>query len=447
MVCGVFVSVIVHGDDVLSGENNSLTLIKLMPILDGMTSIKQYPASSDKTTGRLLLLAAGMFVVGTGGFVIAGVLPEIALSLRVPQTTASLLITIYAVVFAIGAPLLAIVTARMSRTGVMVAGLALLTAGNIMIVLVPTFELAMVARVVTAIGAAAFVPAATGSAASIAAPGKQGRAMSLVTAGLTAATALGAPIGTAIGAAAGWHTAIWFVVALGVLVVAGIGLALRSIPLPAPLSVRARFAPLANRRVSSTLLVTLLLTTGSYSAYTFFGAVQDRATGGNGSVLALLLFVYGAAGTIGNLLAGVLSDRFGNRRVLDLSLLVLLVDFIALPFASASLGGAVVVIALWGMATWAGFLAVQHRIVEVSPGAIAWNSSALFAGIALSGPLGAVAIGTVGAHDLTWIAAGMILLAVVAAAVSHTLIARSARAAGRAMPAGEDSGTRSTAVA
>ena len=392
-----------------------------------MTLIKPYPEVRSNTTGRLYLLAAGTFAVGTGGFVIAGVLPGIARSLAVSQSTASLLITVYAIVFAAGAPLIAMVTGRVSRTGLMIAGLAVVTIGNVLMALSPSFEFALWARALAAIGAAAFVPAATASAAAIAEPGKQGRAIALVSAGFTAATALGAPVGTAIGAIGTWHTSLWSVAGLGAAVVVGIALALRSIPLPAPLTARQRFAPLANGRIAVTLVAVVLIVTGQYSGYTFFGAVQDRATGGDGTVLALLLFVYGVSATIGNIVAGILSDRFGNRRVLDVSLVILVIDFVVMPFAAATLVGAIITIAIWAMAAWGAVLAAQHRIIQVMPSAIAWHSSATFLGIALSGPVGSIAIATVGAHQLSFIAAGVLVLAIVAGGISWGLIARHAR--------------------
>ncbi|MCU1514616.1 MAG: transporter, partial [Microbacteriaceae bacterium] len=399
-----------------------------LPRLDRMTSIEPKVSQKDPATGRLLLLAAGAFVVGTGGFVIAGVLPGIAKSLDVPITTASLLITVYALVFAVGAPLISMVSWRMSQTTLMVIGLGLVAAGNILTVTLPTFELVIPARILGALGAAAFVPAATASAAAIAAPGRQGRAIALVTAGFTAATALGAPIGTALGALGTWHLSLWFVITLGVIVVAGIALLLRNIPVPQPLSHRERFAPLASGQIATVLLTTLLLVAGQYSAYTFFGTVQDRATGGNGAVLAILLFVYGAAATVGNLLAGILTDRVGYRRVLNVAIVVLVLDFAAMPFADGQLWSAILLIAVWGIAAWAAVLAVQFRVVQISPAAIAWNSSATFFGIALSGPLGALAITTVGAHYLTLYGVAVILLAAIVGEFSHYL---SVRARGR----------------
>jgi DHA1 family inner membrane transport protein len=393
-----------------------------------MTDIKQYPRATERaTTLRLWLLAAGAFVFGTGGFVIAGVLPSIASSFAIHISQASLLITVYAVVFAIGAPVIAMTTARVPRTILIAAGLAVGTLGNIVAALAPTFDVMLAGRLLGALGAAAFVPAATGAAAAIAAPGKQGRAVALVIAGFTAATALGAPIGTALGALGGWRASIWFVVVLGLIALALTVVVLREIPLPAPMTVRERFAPLASARIAVVLLATLLLVAGQYSAYTFFGAVQDRATGGSGLILAVLLFVYGGAATLGNLVGGALTDRFGNRRVLNGALIVLVAAFIAMPFVDATFVGAAIVIGVWGLSSWAALLALQVRVVSVSPGAIAWNSSALFIGIALSAPLGSIAAAAVGVHNLTLVVAAVVLLAGVVGEIGHALHTRHQR--------------------
>jgi predicted MFS family arabinose efflux permease len=268
------------------------------------------------------------------------------------------------------------------------------------------------------------VPAATSAAASIAEPGKQGRAVALVTGGFTAATALGAPIGTAIGSIGTWHWSLWFVGGLGAIALAAIVFVLRGVPAASPMTVRERFAPLASLRIGTVLFTILLVVAGQYSAYTFFGAVQDRATHNDGLVLSVLLFVYGAAATVGNIAAGSLVDRFGNRRVLNVAILVLILAFAAMPFTAATLPGAIVTIAIWGVSAWAALLALQVRVVAVSPGAIAWSSSATFIGIAISAPLGSLAIKQLGVHYLTL---GVLVIVVAAAFVgelSHWLQSR-----------------------
>ena len=400
-----------------------------------MTEIKQYQGTARGRTLSLVLLASGAFAFGTSGFVIAGVLPSIAASFDIPITQASLLITVYAVVFAVGAPFVSIVTARVPRTVLIASGLALGTVGTTLAGLVPTFELMMAARVLAALGAAAFVPAATSAAAAIAEPGKQGRAVALVTGGFTAATALGAPLGTVIGSIGSWHWSLYFVGIIGALVFASIVIVLRGVPAAQSMTVRERFAPLASGRIALVMIATLLLVAGQYSAYTFFGAVQDRATGGDGLVLSMLLFVYGVSATIGNIGAGTLVDRFGDRRVINVALTVLVLAFVAMPFTAGTLPGAIVTIAIWGASAWAALLALSVRVVRVSPGAIAWNSSATFFGIALSAPLGTLAISQLGVHFLTLGVLIVVIAGAVVAELGHLLQSRHERSLPAAAPA------------
>jgi DHA1 family inner membrane transport protein len=89
---------------------------------------------------------------------------------------------------------------------------------------------------------------------------------------------------------------------------------------------RARLEPLGDVRVAATLATTLLVMFGVFLVYTYISVVFDRATGGDGAHLAALISVWGIAATIGNLAAGHLTDRFGNRRIVNLAILIVGLD-------------------------------------------------------------------------------------------------------------------------
>jgi len=95
------------------------------------------------------------------------------------------------------------------------------------------------------------------------------------------------------------------------------------------LGLRQRLAPLGDRQVLGRLALTMVVFTGIYLPYTYLSAVYEPATGGHGGTLALLMLVFGVAGTIGNLAAGVLADRFGPRRVIMVAALALTAVFLA----------------------------------------------------------------------------------------------------------------------
>jgi predicted MFS family arabinose efflux permease len=73
---------------------------------------------------HLIVLALGTFAVGTGGFVIAGILPPIPGSLRVGVKTAGQLVAASAIAYAVCFPVLAAATGRWPRRVLLAASLA-----------------------------------------------------------------------------------------------------------------------------------------------------------------------------------------------------------------------------------------------------------------------------------------------------------------------------------
>jgi MFS transporter, DHA1 family, inner membrane transport protein len=366
---------------------------------------------------RLAILAVGLFVVGTNGFVIAGLLPQIASTLRVTPTAVSYSITIYAVIVAVASPAVAILLARVSRTTLMSLGLVLVAVGIVIAALAPTLAVFTLGRVVAAFGGAALVPPATAAAAALASPERRGRAIAIVAVGFTAALAFGAPLGTAIAAAGSWRDPLFGLAGLAAVTAAAIAVFVRRVPLGAPVSAKQRFAILRDPRILFALIATLLVVSSFNVGYIFSSAITVDATGGSASLLALLLLIFGVAGIAGNMAAGPLTDRFGNRRVAVVVLALLFVSMLVLTLVAHSLVGTAVVFAVWGLAANAIALPIQHRLVQVNPTtagvALSWYSTALYAGIALAPPLGAAALRLGEATLIPVFAAAVVLLALI----------------------------------
>jgi DHA1 family inner membrane transport protein len=160
--------------------------------------------------GRLVdgdaLVEAGavpLVAVGTDGFVIAGLLPAIGSDLDITTAAAGQLITVFAIAYALALPILGALTGNVDRRRILLAGLAVFIAGNVATALATDFGFALAARVLTALGGALITPQASAVAAAIAPPERRGRYLAVIMGGLTAATALGVPLGTLIGAVVG----------------------------------------------------------------------------------------------------------------------------------------------------------------------------------------------------------------------------------------------------
>ncbi|MCF3103031.1 MFS transporter [Streptomyces roseoverticillatus] len=379
----------------------------------------------------LIVLAAGMFAIGTDSFVIAGILPDAADSLGIPVGTAGWLITTYAFTYAVLGPVMAALTTRWPRRALFLTGFAIFIAGNLITAFVPVFGVALAARALAGLGGAMVTPAAVAAAAALAPPERRGRAIATVMTGLSAATALGAPIGTAIGSLTGnWRATMVFVSALGILAAVGIALLLPTLPTPPAVPLRTRVAPLADRRIGLTLLTTFLVYTGLYTVYSFVGVSLDRATDGSGTTLAALLFVWGLAATAGTLGSGGLIDRFGSRRVINIAITMAAIDFALLPWTSAHLPSTIAALIVWGVCGWGMLTPQTHRLITAMPAAAplltGLASAMVYVGVSVAPLVGQVSMAWFGPHLLGPVGALFIALGLGAAEAAHTVIRRRA---------------------
>lgn len=370
---------------------------------------------------RWSILAFALFLIGTNSFVIAGVLPDIAGELHVPATDIGYTITAYALVVAVLAPAFAVALARWSRTTLMVAGLVAFVAGVVIAAAAPDYAIFATGRIVAAVGGAALVPTATAAAAAITPPARRGRAIAVVGIGFTLASAIGAPLGTALSAGIGWRDTMLVVAGLAALTVPLLALGVRRVPLGEPMSLARRFAILRDGRILLPLVATLLIAAGFNLVYIFSSAV----TGYAGTALAALLLVYGLLGIVGNTVAGPLTDRFGSRRV---GIAFMVVEAVALGLVALvahSMVGLVMAFAVWGLSAFGSVIPVQHRLLAADPRAasvaISWFSTALYLGIAIAPLAGGAAISAGEAPLIPVLGAVATVLALAAFVVGYAL--------------------------
>lgn len=377
---------------------------------------------------RLLMLALGMFAMGTDNFVVAGILPDVAESLHTTVSLAGQMVTVYALSYAVMAPVMAAVAGAWPRKLLLVSALGIFVVGNVITALAGDLHTVLLSRALAGLGAAMFSPTALGVAALLASPERRGRALSTVTAGLAGATALGAPLGTFIGGFGGWRSTLWFVALLGLAAMIGVWAMLRSVPQPTRITLRERLAPVRDMRIALTLLTSLFAFGGFLMVYTYAGLVLHRVTGGDERILAGLLLVWGVAATIGNLFSGRLVDRFDSRKIINLSLGIAILNFCLLPWTSAYLFSAALALTIWGLVGWGVLVPQQHRLVKIAPQVapllLALNNTATYGGVACSGVLGGLALLVMDGQYLSVVGAGLIAIALVIAEAAHVCIER-----------------------
>lgn len=385
--------------------------------------------SANEGVGRYtLVLALGTFAAGTGEFAIGAILPDIAGSLEVSVAQAGQLVTVFALAYAVFSPVLAALTGNWRPRTVLLSALGVYIAGIAATALAPSYGLALASQVLAAAGSGLFTPTAGATAAALAPADYRARAIAVVTTGLSISVALGVPLGTLFSVVTNWRGAMWFVVALSALAALSIAAMLPHVSTQPAVGLRQRIAPAGDRRVAAVLVTSVLTFTGIFILYTYISAAFERATGGEGASLAVLVFSWGAAGTIGALASGRFADRYGARMVVGVGALFMVVDFALLPFSSAYFTTAFIATAIYGVASWAITAPQQQRLIALTPASaplvVSLNAAALFVGVSLSGLVGAAGLHVLGAERLGLLAAAFVAAGLCASEMAHRLARR-----------------------
>lgn len=382
---------------------------------------------------RLAALALTAFTLQTDDFVIVGVLPSIARGLSVGPAAAGQLVTVFSVICAVVAPVAAVGTASWPRRRLLVGGMLLFCAANLAVPFASSYGALMALRVLAALAAAVVLPAVFAVTAALAPPGRQGRDLATVMAGLTGAVVAGVPSGTWIGAAFGWRATFVAGGLLGVAALIFLRAAVPDVPSPPAPGVAERLRPLARPGLLFVLLAAVVAVLGNLLFQTYLGPFLSDAADVGTAGLGGLLLLAGVAGIAGARFSGTLVDRIGPARTFAFAIIAFTTAMAGLALfwtvRPVHVAFVVVPLVLWSGAAWAVPPPVQTRALafagdEAGPQALALVSSSVYLGAALGAGLGGWLLGTFGPGTLPLAAA---LCALAALAIS-TL-------AGRAVPA------------
>jgi len=378
----------------------------------------------------LTWLCLGAFAIGTENFMIAGLLPSLSRDFNVSLSAVGNLVTAFSFTYAIGAPIMAVLTAELERRRLLAIAIGSFALANLLAAMAPGYAGLMASRLLLALSAASFMPAASGYAAHWGGEERRGRALSVVTNGLTLAIIAGAPLGVLVGEGLGWRFTFLGVAGLAALSLVGILARLPPQPAGATASLRDRMVLAKRGDILGVLAVSVLTVAGTFSIYTYLSAFLAEAAGMSPRALPPVLIGFGLASAIGTRLGGTAADRWGGRRTVTLGGSLALVAYIALalgPMLGQGRATPVLLLAipLWGLSSWGIMTAQQARLVALAPEvasiSLSLNSSAIYLGSAAGAAAGALATSGGAAGQLGWVAAGFALsaLLMVLATGSH----------------------------
>ncbi|WP_416408325.1 MFS transporter [Agrobacterium rosae] len=362
----------------------------------------------------LFALTIAAYAIGTTEFVIVGLLPTVANDLHITLPLAGLIVSVYALGVTFGAPVITALTGGINRKPLLLGLMALFIIGNTAAALSPSYEMLLVARVISAFAHGVFFSVGATIAADLVPENRRASAIAMMFMGLTVAIVTGVPLGTLIGQTFGWRATFWAVAALGVIALLGIAALLPGNLKKAPAaSILDQVRVLGSGRLLIVFGMTALGYGGTFVTFTFLASILQDITGFAESTVSLVLVLYGLAIAAGNLGGGRIADRDPVKALTWLfafQALVLAVFTFTAPSAPAAL---VTLVAL-GFLSFASVPGLQLYVVQLAkrfrPGAVdvasALNIAAFNLGIAVGAWIGGMVVASpLGLGATPWVGA------------------------------------------
>lgn len=378
----------------------------------------------------LLALTLSAFAIGTTEFVIVGLIPTVAADLGIGLPSAGLLVSLYALGVAIGAPVLTALTGRMPRKPLLLALMALFTAGNLLAWLAPGYEALVIARVLTGLAHGVFFSIGSTIATSLVPKEKAASAIATMFTGLTVALVTGVPLGTFVGQHFGWRATFLAVAALGAIAFVGsLAFVPRALKHTAPASLAQQLRVLAEPRLLLVYAKTAIGYGGSFIPFTFLAPILQDVSGFGAGAVGWVMLVYGVSVAVGNLWGGRLADRHGPIPALQTIFALLAAVLLLFTFTAPHPWLAVGTVLLWGAVAFGNVPGLQVYVVQqaerVAPQAVdvasGLNIAAFNLGIAAAAWAGGLIVTHLGLMHTPWIGALVVLVSLGLTTWSGTL--------------------------
>lgn len=380
----------------------------------------------------LYLIVLGAFVTGTAELVVGGILDIIAADLHVSVGVAGQLVTAYSVAFAIATPIVVSFTARVSRKKLLIASLIVFLAGSIIVPFIPfstSFAVLLLSRALLGASAGVFAVVAFSAAAKLVPPERTGRAVGMVSLGVSTATVLGVPAGVLISGWWTWQGIFMILAILGLLVTVGIMRFLPEVEGDTPVPFARQFTVLRNPVLLTGLVLSFSFSTSASIMNTYMVPILQDMLRLPSSSLSMALLILGISGMIGSRAGGIGIDKQGSARIIVFGLSLNAIILYVLSFMTGVTIGGVTLVAAWSFAMSLSIPAILTYFIQQEPGSsnliLGLNTSILHLGVAVGAASGgalANAASTVVYHPV--VAGSLSTFGLLAAAVSFAMGSR-----------------------
>lgn len=346
------------------------------------------PAKATNLGMAIFALAMGGVGIGVTEFTMMGLLKEVEQGLSITTPQAGYLISAYALGVVVGAPLLAVIGAKLPRKHLALGLLLFFTVANLTSFVAPDYGSMLISRFAAGLPHGAFFGVAAVIAASLVPPTRRGWAISMVMAGLSISNVVGVPFATWLGQAFGWRLLFVLVGCIGLLALLLVWIFVPFQHAHADASIRRELGALKRLQVWLTLLVGIVGFGGFFATYTYIAHTMTMVAGIPSTLITVVVALYGLGMVAGNIIGGRLADKsvMGTLyRVLPAIAIALLLYAAAAHWPWSALVMVFVVGASGSML----IPALQTRLLDASPDAPSLASSLNHAALNVANALGA----------------------------------------------------------
>ncbi len=383
----------------------------------------------------LLALTLSAFAIGTTEFVIVGLIPTMALDLGVSIPSAGLLVSLYALGVAVGAPVLTALTGNWPRKKVLLSVMSLFVVGNLLAWQAPGYNTLILARVLTGLAHGVFFSIGSTIATGLVSKEKAASAIAIMFTGLTVALVTGVPIGTYIGQQYGWESTFLTVSVLGILALIGSAILIPSdLAQPPATKLTTQLKVLKQPRLLLVFAITALGYGGTFTAFTFLAPILQDVSGFSANAVSIIMLVYGASVAVGNVWGGKLADKMGPVNALTVIFIGLALVLFVFGFTAHNPYAAILTILVWGAFAFGNVPGLQVYVVNLAekytPQAVdvasGLNIAAFNVGIALGSWGGGMIVERSGVTSTPWYGAVIVLFALILTRLSGAIEQNSA---------------------
>lgn len=315
----------------------------------------------------LLALTLSAFAIGTTEFVIVGLIPTMAQDLQVSLPSAGLLVSLYALGVAVGAPVLTALTGHWNRKHVLLAVMTLFVAGNVLAWQAPSYETLIAARVITGLAHGVFFSIGSTIATGLVPKEKAASAIAIMFTGLTVALVTGVPLGTYIGQSFGWQSTFLAVALLGLIALIGSAfLVPNNLKQTRAASLLTQAKVLTEPRLLLVFAITAIGYGGTFVAFTFLAPILQQISGFDASAIGVIMLVYGVSVAIGNIWGGKMADNMGPIKALTYIFTGLAAVLFIFHFTALNPITAVLTILVWGAFAFGNVPGLQVYVVKLA---------------------------------------------------------------------------------